>query len=299
MKYLILLFLFACGDGNRTVTPDPLPIPTPTPVGSVDLKLPYTTTWSLQYDKYPFVHNGRQAYVGDMWGTPKEEIDRLHAQGALVYAYFSTQAEDWRPDFHLFPKEDIGPSLDGWDGEYFVNTRSQAIRRIMQLRMDKAKELGFDGIDPDNTDGYLFAAQGLPVSPIRRGRRVDGVDDRPKTLRNLEYRDHPQMLAEFDMSMGAYIDYYLFLAAEAHARGLRITLKNSMDMIPHLGDVPDSFQNEQCSKYKECHTYDSIQGRRSIHMIEYSLLCPRNPYPKAFITKRTNMARGETVCQIP
>ena len=35
-----------------------------------------------------------------------------------------------------------------------MNLKSDNVRKIMQARLDVAKEKGCDGVDPDNVDGY-------------------------------------------------------------------------------------------------------------------------------------------------
>ena len=50
----------------------------------------------------------------------------------------------------------------------------------------------------------------------------------------------------------ARIDYNLFLASEAHLRGLKVGLKIDVAQVPSLAPYFDYAVNEQCHEYKEC-----------------------------------------------
>ena len=92
----------------------------------------------------------------DLFDTPKETIQQLHALGKKVLCYFSAGSyEDWRSDAAEFKPEDLGHDLDGWPGEKWLKLSSDNVRRIMKERVNMASEKGCDGVDPDNVDAYV------------------------------------------------------------------------------------------------------------------------------------------------
>ena len=135
-----------------------------------------------------------------------------------------------------------------------MNTKSSAVRSIILARLDLAKQRGFYGVDVDNTDLY----------------------------------DHT---TGFDNSHKAAVDYVRFIATQAHARGLKYSLKNSMDLIPAVKGVVDFYQNEECQQYGEA---DRYRGVRPVFNIEYER--PDSVYQrKGFysLMKRKNMGAWE------
>ena len=86
---------------------------------------------------------------------------------------------------------------DGWPGEWWLNTKSANVRKIMVARMDLAKSKGCDAVDPDNVDGFSNDTG-------------------------------------FSLSNADSIGYLKFLAEAAHCRGLAIGLKNAGDKIPQI-----------------------------------------------------------------
>ena len=69
--------------------------------------------------------------------------------------YFSAGTyENWRPDASSFSSSDLGQGVDGWAGEWWLNTNSANVRKIMTARIELARSQGCDGVDPDNVDAY-------------------------------------------------------------------------------------------------------------------------------------------------
>ena len=96
-------------------------------------------------------------YDIDMFDHSSEVVASLQAKGRKVICYISAGSlEDWRPDADQFPKSVLGKSLEGWVGERWLDIRQiDLLAPIMTARMDLCKEKGFDGIEPDNIDGYI------------------------------------------------------------------------------------------------------------------------------------------------
>ncbi|KAL4815390.1 glycoside hydrolase superfamily [Aspergillus spinulosporus] len=174
-------------------------------------------------------------YDIDLFENTSPTISSLHSQGIKVMCYFSAGTyEDWRPDASSFDSSSLGATLDDWPGEKWVDLRSENVRAIMSSRLDQAVEKGCDGVDPDNVDAYNNGQGGLG-------------------------------LTEDDSA-----DFVNWLAAEAHARGLSIGLKNAGSIIPRVIANMQWSVNEQCAEYDECDVFQQFvdEGKPVFH-IEY------------------------------
>ena len=64
--------------------------------------------------------------------------------------------EEWRPDAGEFPTGIIGDDLDDREVERRVEVRrTDILASIMGARMDSCRDKGFNGIEPDNIDGFM------------------------------------------------------------------------------------------------------------------------------------------------
>ena len=64
--------------------------------------------------------------------------------------------EEWRPDAGEFPTGIIGDDLNDWEVERWLDVRRvDILASIMEARMVSCCDKGFDGIEPDNIDGFL------------------------------------------------------------------------------------------------------------------------------------------------
>lgn len=126
-------------------------------------------------------------------------IDKLHADSRKVIGYMSVGSyEDWRPDKDLFPAEVLGKDYDGWPGEKWLDIRRiDLLAPIMLARLDLCKAKGFDAVEPDNMEVHTNET-GFPIT----------YDDQ--------------------------LQYALWLADEAHKRGLAIGVKNAPDQVKDL-----------------------------------------------------------------
>ena len=176
-------------------------------------------------------------YDIDLFDTSEALVTELHRQGRKVVCYMNAGGwEDWRPDADQFPRAVIGSNLDDWEGERWLDIRRMdVLGPIMEARMDLCKAKGFDGIEPDNVDGFLN-----------------------ETGFQLTYEDQ--------------LRYNVWLANGAHERRLSIGLKNDMDQIPDLLPYFDWALNEQCFEYEECETLlPFIEAGKSVFHVEYEL----------------------------
>lgn len=174
-------------------------------------------------------------YDIDLFDVPQSVIEELHGDGRIVICYFSAGSyEEWRSDAATFPASVRGKPLDGWPGESWLDIRDLGtLGPIMQARLDLAKQKGCDGVEPDNVDGYSNDS-GFPLT----------AQDQ--------------------------LTYNIWLATEAHARGLSIGLKNDLDQIPELLPYFDWALNEQCFQYDECDLLlPFIQAGKAVFGVEY------------------------------
>lgn len=192
------------------------------------------TTWHIQLDgtlKFP----NSQVYDIDLFDTSTATIAALKAQNRTVICYFSAGSyEDWRSDKASFPAAALGKALDGWAGEKWLDIRHPGVMTVMKARLDLAKQKGCDGVDPDNVDGYTQDSG-------------------------------------FTMTKQQQITYLQALAVEAHARGLAISLKNGLEMIPAVVNDFDFAINESCAKYNECQLYAPfVNAGKAVLAIDYT-----------------------------
>jgi hypothetical protein len=175
-------------------------------------------------------------YDIDLFDNDARVVTALHAQGRKVVCYLSAGSrENWRPDQKEFPAAVIGADYQGWPGENWLDIRQiELLAPVMRARLDLCKNKGFDGIEPDNIDGYTNET-GFPLT----------------------YEDQ--------------VRYNLWLANEAHARGLSIGLKNDQDQVKDLlpsfdwALTEDCFAEEWCDQMKPF-----IQKGKPVFAAEYT-----------------------------
>lgn len=174
-------------------------------------------------------------YDIDLFDAPQEVIDNLHSDGRIVICYFSAGSwEEWRQDAHTFPASLIGNPLEGWPDERWLDIRQiDLLAPIMAARLELAASKQCDGVEPDNVTAY-HNDTGFPITA------------------------QDQLV------------YNLWLAEEAHARGLSIGLKNDLEQIPELVDHFDWALNEECYQYDECDLLLLfVQAEKAVFGVEY------------------------------
>jgi hypothetical protein len=174
--------------------------------------------WQLQPDGSGRINTNYDAevYDIDLFDAPNAVIAALHARGRRVIGYFSAgTSESFRSDFGEFQPSDLGTPLADYPEERWLDIRSDNVRRIMLARLDLAASRGFDGVEPDNVDGYA--------------------------------NDNGHALTAADQ-----LAFNRFIANEAHLRGLSVGLKNDLDQIVDLVAYFDFAVNEQCFEFAEC-----------------------------------------------
>ena len=195
------------------------------------------TSWQWQLQGELDTSYDVDMYDIDLFDTPAETIAALHADGRVVICYFSAGSrEDWRPDAGDFPDAVLGETLDGWPDERWLDIRAmEVLGPLLAARLDLAAAKGCDGVEPDNLEGYANDS-GFPLTAADQ------------------------------------LAFNRWLAAEAHARGISIGLKNDLAQIPELLEHFDWALNEQCFEYDECEALlPFIDAGKAVFGVEYAL----------------------------
>jgi hypothetical protein len=206
-------------------------------------------------------------YDIDLFEAPRRVIEQLHADGRIVICYFSAGSwEEFRADAAKFPPAVRGKPLGGFPDERWLDIRRlDTLGPIMRARLDRAVQKGCDGVEPDNVDGYSNRT-GFPLT----------------------YQDQ--------------LTYNIWLAAEAHARGLSVGLKNDLAQIKDLVPYFDWALNEQCFEFDECkRLLPFIQAGKAVFGVEYqgdpSRFCPQaNALGFSWLKKRLSLGAWRLDC---
>jgi hypothetical protein len=143
--------------------------------------------------------------------------------------------ESWRPDAGKFPKSVLGLPDGHWKGERWLDIRQTSILEpIMAHRLDLCKSKGFDGVDPDNLDGY-------------------------------------QNKTGFPLTYAEQLTYDTWVATAAHARGLTADQKGDNGQVKDLVKVFDFAVVEQCFAQGWCKQFTLYtQNNRLVVDVEYN-----------------------------
>ena len=163
-------------------------------------------------------------------------IDELHTKGRKVIGYISVGSyENWRPDKDHFPAELLGKDYDGWPGEKWLDIRQlDKLAPILRARLDLCKSKGFDAVEPDNMEIHNNDT-GFPLT----------------------YEDQ--------------LRFALWLADEAHQRGLAIGQKNAADQTKHLVNIYDFAITEDAFFYNWAEEMlPFIQAGKPVFAAEYT-----------------------------
>ncbi len=202
---------------------------------------PVATSWQWQLTGKVDLGVNAAMYDLDLIDTPASTVATLHARGRRAICYLSAGTwEEWRPDASSFPPEVLGAVVDGWPDERWLDVRRiDLLAPIMEARLDLCRQKGFDGVEPDNVDGYA---------------------NRPG----------------FPLLAGDQLRYNRWFAEAAHQRGLSVGLKNDLDQIEALVDLFDFAINEQCFQYTECDRLEPFAAAgKAVFHVEYTLATSR------------------------
>jgi hypothetical protein len=192
-------------------------------------------TYQIQYDGKLDLQYPAEIFDLDMFDTPARVVAKLHGMGRRVMCYIDVGTwESWRPDAKEFPKSVLGKKDGHWKGERWLDIRATSILEpIMAARLDLCKKKGFDGVDPDNLDGYQNDT-GFPLT----------------------YRDQ--------------LTYDTWVAKAAHDRGLTADQKGDNGQVKDLVNVFDFAVVEQCFTQGWCKQFDVYtKTNRLVVDVEY------------------------------
>ena len=209
-----------------------------TPAAAAHWRPPAGTSFAIILSEAPApsaIVTPAKAVDLDLFDTKASTVAALKQRGKKVICYLSAGSwENWRPDKDRFPRAVIGKPYDGWPGERWIDIRSDAVKTIMQARMDLCKQKGFHAVDADNVDSFN-ASTGFPLT------RADAIR------------------------------YLRFLATEAHKRGLAFGLKNATELSNGVLDVIDFAVTEDCFDQGWCaQSRNFIDADKPVFAIEYT-----------------------------
>ncbi len=223
-------------------------------------------TWQIQYEGDIDTSVEADVYFLDGEDTSAATVAALKAAGRRTVCYLNAGAvEVWRSDKKAFRAPLVGAAMSGWDGERWLDIRKTAtLLPIMRARMERCRAKGFDGVDPDNVQGYAEKT-GFPLT----------ADDQ--------------------------LRYNRALADTAHSLGLAFGLKNDIEHIPELADTLNFAVNEECAQYHECGAYELIvQRNKPVFHVEYkgtlASVCAASPKGFSTILKTTDLTASREAC---
>lgn len=147
----------------------------------------------------------------DLFGTTSERLQHLHAKGITPVCRIAAGLwENWRSDANRFPREALGRSYAGWQGQRWLDVRHPGLRPILEKRIDLCRERGFDGVLLAGLDGYAHATG-------------------------------------FDLTPADQLAFNRWLAEAAHARGLGVGLLGDLAQAAELATAYDFLVADGCA----------------------------------------------------
>jgi len=245
----LLLFCFISCTNNGTDESSILTDDNPQPNSNFVIPVGKTFEWRL--DDLPDTYNTSAEVVDiDAFAATPELVANLKAEGKTVIAYLSVgSVENFRPDAGDFFQILIGNEYEGFPDENWLDIREiNLLAPIMEARLDMIASKGFDGIEPDNINGY-------------------------------------QNNTGFNLTQENAIAYCRYLIEQAHLRDLSIGQKNAEELIPTLVDEFDWFLAEDAyveDFYQQLTPF--ITAEKAVFLVEYtdriseanfqSMVCP-------------------------
>jgi hypothetical protein len=209
-------------------------LPPPAACGGCFAPKASTAPWQVQFQGR--VDTSVRARFFDIDGDESAATVRaLHRRGRKVACYIDAGAwEDFRADRRAFPAAVLGRRYAGFPDERWVDIRRiDLLAPILRARIDACKAKHFDGVDPDNLNGYENRT-GFPLTAADQLR--------------------------FDT----------WLANAVHARGLSVGLKNDGPQARTLVPYFDWVIVEECVAQRNCGEYAPFtRAGKPVFAIEY------------------------------
>ena len=172
---IIALAVLASWLAGCTVTEQAATRPAAPPNGSAESRPQWAPrpglTWQWQLSGRLDVSVPAQVYDVDLFDTSADQVRHLHALGRKVICYLDVGSyEPDRPDSAKYPRALLGRPLDGWPNERWLDIRRlDLLGPLIAARMDLCAAKGFDGVEPDNADGFSNDT-GFPLTAAEQGR---------------------------------------------------------------------------------------------------------------------------------
>jgi Glycoside-hydrolase family GH114 len=189
-------------------------------------KLNYVnTSYNVPFYDIDGFENDNNRTIDPKTGQPIGTVARLHAQGRRAICYLDVGSfEDWRPDWgkHLRRRHPglVGAPVPDWPHQWWIDFRkTRVIYPIMRARLDMCRRRGYDGVQFDDLVAYEESKQGFS-KPITGQQTVA---------------------------------YAVWLANQAHRRGLSAAFQNALEIAKQLQPYYDWALFEDCTQYQECH----------------------------------------------
>jgi hypothetical protein len=194
-------------------------------------------TWQLQFVNAPIDTSVEaDVYKIDLFDNQPSVVASLRKKGRKVVCYLNAGAwEDWRPDAKRYPEAVMGRGYDGWTGERWLDIRRiDLLAPILRARLDLCRDKGFDGVMLDNVNSYTNRT-GFPLS---------GADQ---------------------------LRFNVWLANEAHARGLAVGMNNNAEQARQLAPYFDWALAEGCLSEGSCNALKPfVDSGKPVVVIEYT-----------------------------
>jgi hypothetical protein len=209
-------------------------LPAPAPCPGCWAPRATTAPWQVQFQGR--VDTSVRARFFDIDGSVSARTVRaLHHRSRRVACYLNAGSwESFRSDRRAFPPEVLGKAYAGYPDERWLDIRRiDLLAPILRARIDACKAKHFDGVDPDNLNGF----------------------------------ENP---TGFPLTAGDQLAFNTWLANEVHARGLSVGLKNDGPQARALAPFFDWVIVEECIAQRNCGEYAPFtRAGKPIFAIEY------------------------------
>lgn len=168
-------------------------------------------------------------------GEDAKSLRALKRRRRKVACYVNAGAwEDFRTDRDAFPPEVLGKRYAGFPEERWLDIRRiDLLAPILRARIAACRAKGFDGVDPDNLNGF-------------------------------------ENKTGFPLTAADQLRFNTWLANEVHSRGLSVGLKNDDRQARTLAPYFDWVIVEECFAQRNCSHYAPFtRARKPIFAIEY------------------------------
>jgi hypothetical protein len=198
---------------------------------------PTTAPWQWQLQGRIDTSVAASVYDVDGFETPQATVSALHRQGRKAICYLDVGSwENFRPDADRFPHSVIGRRYEGFPNERWLDIRHfGSFAAPLKARIAMCARKGFDAVEPDNIAGW-------------------------------------ENNTGFPLTSADQLRFNLWIAGQAHSRGMAVALKNDGRQVVQLVGTFDFAIVEQCFQYEECGVYRPfVEHGKAVFEAEYEL----------------------------